>query len=275
MAGETGLAVTDGRQPPCRPLSANLGRRDAPAAMRGRQPRLLATFRGTWPAKRFGGHEWPPPPICRPLSANPGRRDAPAAMRGRQPRLSATFREAWPAKRFCGHGWPPTPLVGHFRRTLAGETHQRPCVAANPLAGHFFEEHGRRNDLAVTNGHRPHLPATFSEPWPARRTSGHARGRQPRLSATFREAWPAKRFGSRGWPATPWPATFSETWPARRFGDHAWPATRPRGDEETRRSGSCRDRRGRGGRDPQATMLLGSGETDLTLQWRQRLARGW
>ena len=221
------LAVMNGHQPICRPLSANPGRRDTPAAMRGRQPRLSATFREAWPAKRFGSHGWPATPLSATFNEPwPARRTSGHAWP--PPRLLATFRGTWPAKRFSGHEWPPTPFAGHFQRTLAGETPQRPCVAANPACRPLSKKHGRRNDLAVADGRQPPLPATFSEPWPA-----------------------------------------------RRFGDHAWPATRPRGDEETRRSGRCRDRRGRGGRDPQAAMPLGIGETDLTLQWRQRLARGW
>ena len=208
------LAVTNGHQPHCRPLSVNPGRRDAPAAMRGRQPCLLATFREAWPARRFGSHGWPATPLSATFNEPwPARRTSGHAWP--PPRLLATFRGTWPAKRFSGHEWPPTPFAGHFQRTLAGETPQRPCVAANPACRPLSEKHGRRNDLAVADGRQPPLPATFSEPWPA-----------------------------------------------RRFGDHAWPATRPRGDEETRRSGRCRDRRGRGGRDPQAAMPLGD--------WRDR-----
>ena len=219
--------------------------------------RLSATFREAWPAKRFGSHEWPPT------------------------HLPATFSEPWPARRTSGHAWPPTPLVGHFpgsmagetiwqsrmagnplvghfQRTLAGETHQRPCMAATPLAGHF-----PRNMAGERFGGHEWPPTPFTGHF--QRTLAGETPQRPCVAANPACRPLSKKHGRRDDLAVadgrqpPLPATFSEPWPARRFGDHAWPAARPRGDEETRRSGSCRDRRGRGGRDPQATMLLGSG----------------
>ena len=214
MAGENDLAVTDGCQPRCRPLSAKPGRRDAPAAMRGRHP------------------------ACRPLFEKHGR------------------RTIWQSR------MATNPFAGHFQRTLAGETPQRPCVAANPACRPLFEKHGRRNDLAVTDGRQPPCRPLSTNPgrrdapaamhgrhpacWPLSEEHGRrndlavTNGHQPRLPATSSEPWPARRPSGHAWPPTPLVGHFPRSmagetiWQSRMAGN---PPCRPLSANPGRRDG--------------------------------------